>query len=450
MRVGAGRVDARAALGNQVLAATVDPLPVISAYFGVPEVANKTLKSTRTIELTNTGGTPVTYDVSIDLRTDMPGVKFTLNKSSVTVPGHATRTVKVIMRATRNKLRKVWDPTITATFFGAAGQRLAEESGLVVFEPTAGADYTLRVPVYAAPKPMAAIKVPTSLEVDGPDGTGLLGLTGRAVGQGSLGDDAYLSLYSVMQLGGLSPQLALCKDVATTNCALNRTGRGGDLHYVGAGSSAPQANADGHPEDSQIWFGFGMWKSWVNLGVNTIPFVDIDTDGDDIPDYETFILRDLDTDLLEAWTVSLGSGFPLVDIEPVNFLYGDIDTNTYDNNVIVAPVYLDALGIDPTDASHRISYFAGVDGYYEAPDDTLVDFIPDLISYDPLAPGLWAEGAEAGGVFIATPGEGMLIHRNAASLALDPYDDLLTFVFDNKGSQGAWRATVTNVTVAAP
>ena len=92
----------------------------------------------------------------------------------------------------------------------------------------------------------------------------------------------------------------------TADCAINDTARGGDLRYIGAASTAPFDRSAGAPEDALLGIGIATWRNWVNIGVNTVPFVDIDTTADGNPDYEMAVLRDLDTDLLEVWTFALG------------------------------------------------------------------------------------------------------------------------------------------------
>jgi hypothetical protein len=246
-----------------------------------------------------------------------------------------------------------------------------------------------------------------------------------------------------MELTATSPQLQKCAAGQTSGCAINNTAKGGDLKFVGVASSAPQAIADGAPEDSMMGFGIATYANWANIGVNTVPFVDIDVDGG-APDYETFVYRVSASDILEAWTVELTSGdYNVVDIEPVNMAYGDFDTNTFDTNVIVMPVWLQALGIDAsTDTTARFRYFVGVDSYYAAPDDALVDFIPSLLTYDPLRPGLWAEGDGASIMYIAEPGTGVQINRRTASTNLDHTDSVLVL---NLHNPTATRATVVNV-----
>ena len=97
------------------------------------------------------------------------------------------------------------------------------------------------------------------------------------------------------------------------------------------------------------------------------------------------------------------------------------------------PVRLEALGIDPTDPRARLTYFVGVDGYYEAPDDTLIDFIDEELTFDPINPGLWAEGSSSSDLlYRAAPGRSLKIHKDAASLALDGSNSLLVLHLHNR------------------
>jgi hypothetical protein len=243
-------------------------------------------------------------------------------------------------------------------------------------------------------------------------------------------------------LQGQSPRLRDCGGGVTENCAVNGTARGGDLRFVGATSTAPLANAQGNPEESLLAFGIATWNNWYNIGSNTIPFVDIDIDGDSIPDFETFVTKPTDTDVLVAATVDLAT-MDTVDLEPVNGLFGDVDSNVFDSNVIVLPVLLTALGLDPTVDSHRLSYQVGVAGFYAA-SDGLVDFVPGSMSFDPFRPGLWVQGGgDAALSFFARPGTALVVNRDAAALVLDRADSLLVLNHHNASGD---RASVVRVT----
>jgi len=291
----------------------------------------------------------------------------------------------------------------------------------------------LRVPVYAAPKPVADIVAPKQLQFSGSDVNGVdaeratLTLSGRGLDQGS-GDAAYRSLISVLQLQAESTKLPECNRIYTVDCAPNQTARGGDLRYVGATSTAPLAIQQGRPAEAMLAFGITTWGDWYNLGGNTIPFVDIDTTGDGEPDFEVLVTKPDGTDVLVASTVDLRvPEMPTVEMLPVNGQYGDVDTGVFDSNVVLLPVSLAALGIDPAAPTAPISYTAGMAGFYTGPadEDTIIDTVAP-VQFDAVRPGLWAEGAGSPALsYLARPDEALVVHRDPAATPLLPQESQL-------------------------
>ena len=90
-RVGAGRIDAAAALRNDVLAYAEAGSGVVTASFGVVEVAQEQVQQTRTITVQNTGKSAAVYRVAYDALAEQPGVSYSLSASKVTVPPRQTR-----------------------------------------------------------------------------------------------------------------------------------------------------------------------------------------------------------------------------------------------------------------------------------------------------------------------------------------------------------------------
>jgi subtilisin family serine protease len=437
-RVGTGRVDGKSAIDNQVLAYVEDDPGYVSANFGVVEVAKPVSKS-KTIKIVNKSTKAVEYKLGYTAATSIPGVSYVLSQDKVKLSPRGIAKVKVTLKIDDPKaLRKTVDSTVVPTQLDTPRQFLADASGRVTLTPTAGATVPLRLSVYSAPKPVADIKTASSLKFRGNDEQSILNLTGKGLDQGT-GSQAYRSLISVLELQAQSPKLRDCKRNVTENCALNETAKGGDLRYVGAASTAPLAKAQGKPEESLLAFGVATWGNWYNLGKNTVPFVDIDTNGDGTADFETFATRLTDTDLLVASTVDLKTG-QTVDIQGVNGLFGDVDANVQDTNVVVLPVLLTALGIDPSKDTSRLSYVVGVGGYYAAPGNAnkLVDVIDRNLSYDPLKPGLWAQGGgDAALSYLAKPGTALVVNKNEASLKADKSDGLLVLNHHNANGDRA-------------
>ncbi|GAB3907432.1 S8 family serine peptidase [Kibdelosporangium lantanae] len=430
-RVGVGRVDAQAALSNQVLAMVTDTPGAVSVSFGAVEVAGRT-SLTRTVKVVNKGDTPVDYTASYQRVTTTPGVRYDVPRGIVHVEPHSAVPVPVTLRIDDpTALRKTMDPTVSAKQNNLARQFIADASGRLVLSPPTGT--ALRVPVYSAPKPVARIGVDaTKLTFDSRD-QALLPLTGKGLDQGT-GASAYRSLISVLELQATSPQLPTCRRNVSKGCTVNDTAKAGDLRYVGVTSTARSAVANGTPTKALLAFGLVTWGNWSNLGSNTIPYVDIDTTGDGKPDFESVVTKLTGTDVWVVNTVDLTKpGNPSVSRAPVNGLLGDTDSSLFDSNVVVLPVPLKALGIDATKPSARITYNVGVAGFYTAPGDDsgLIDQI-DPVAYDPLKPGLRVTGQGADAlVFSARPGTALSVWRDKAAVAADKTDGLLVLNHHN-------------------
>jgi subtilisin family serine protease len=413
-RVGAGRVNAKAAVDNSVLAMVVDMPGAVSVSFGTVEVAAK-MSMTRTVRLVNKGAKPAEFTAAYEEVTKTPGVRYEISRGPIRIPPRGSAPVSVTLRIDDPlALRRTMDPTVAPTQNDLARQFLTDASGRLVLTPKTGPQ--LRVPVYAAPKPVARLSTEPQISFDSRE-QALLAIRGKGLDQGE-GSEAYRSLISVLELQASSPQLPSCRKNLTKACTVNDTARGGDLRYVGVASTAPYAVEQGKPDKAILAFGIATWGNWYNLGSNTVPYVDIDTTGDGKADFESFVTKLTGSDVWVVNTVDLARpGNPSVARTPLNGLLGDVGTEVFDTNVAVLPVPLKALGIDPAKGSARISYAVGVAGYYTAPGDEsgLIDSV-DALSFDPLKPGLRATGqGEDALVFLARPGTALSVKRDKAN-----------------------------------
>ncbi|MFE7135880.1 S8 family serine peptidase [Streptomyces sp. NPDC057638] len=418
-RVGAGRIDARAALDTNALAYVADDPGAVSASFGVVE-ADRRLVRAKTVKVVNKSARPQLFRAAYQPIAEMPGVRFSVSPPVVYVPPRGTAKVTVTLRIDDIRaLRKAIEPAMEAVQGGLARQFVADASGRLVLTPRLGATRELRVPVAASPKPVSTLRAPASLTFrDGQDSAALT-LRGRGLDQGT-GSAAYRSLAGVFELGARSPRLPDCADTTQGRCALNATARGGDLRWVGATSTAPTARAQGAPERALAAFSVVTWGNWANIGSNTVPAVRIDTTGDGTADYESYVVKAPRSDVLLVNTVDLrrplpAGGFASVDTQPVNGHFGEVDTNTFDTNVLVLPVRLSALGIDPSAASHPIRYTVSVGGFYRAPGHATVDQTDAPVTFDPLAPRYWARAENGPAGTVVHPvrsGRALAVHRS--------------------------------------
>ncbi|MBB3661489.1 subtilisin family serine protease [Prauserella sediminis] len=425
-RVGAGRVDARAAIDNDVMAYSLHDRKAVSVSFGVLEVSQPTVKR-EVVRIVNKGDETKRYSLRYAASSTVPGVSYELSSESVTVPARGSADVAVKLRIDPAAMRKTIDPTLERNQLDVPRQFVAEAAGRMVLEPQ-GQGATLRLPVHAAPKPVAKLHHSRNIAFRGGSDTADVRVLGRGLDQGS-GSEAYRSLMSIMELHARSPKLPPCLGEQTSGCAVNETAEGGDLRHVGATSV-------GEGDGAMLAFGLSTWGNWSSLGGHTIPYVHTDTDGDGEADYETYAMPMPSTDVLVAQTVRLSDG-STVDLQPVNGQFGDVDTNTFDSNVAVLPVSLGALGIDPSDDSHEISYTVGVSGFYGDPETGDVDRIDEPIAFDPLNPAYTVAGADGAAAlsYVAGRGDRFTVTRNPDSA--DSAEGLLVLNHHNASGRRA-------------
>ncbi|WP_232664287.1 S8 family peptidase [Pseudonocardia sp. TRM90224] len=386
MRVGAGRIDARAALATTLLAADAEKPGAVSVTFGVVEARpGEPLQRSRRIAVTNYGPAPAALTAAYEAVTTTPGVRIAVTPAAVTVPAGGSALLDVTMRIDDPRaLRRTADPTIELTQDGQARQYLADASGRVVLQGPGG---TLRVPVSVAPKPVSDLTATvTGRNVE---------LRGTGVAQGE-GREAYRSRVGVFALAAESPKLPICEgsDVVS-GCVANATGTGGDLRYIGVSSTVAAAKAAGRPQDALLTFAVATWADLYNVGSLTVPTVEMDVDGDNRPDFATELVTLTDTDLLVARTTDLRSGKQLA-TEPVNGLDGATSSNVFDTDAWVLPVRLTTLGIDPaTQRSAPMRYRVVVHGEYgpTGSDDGFVDATDRILRVDPFAPPVAVAGS---------------------------------------------------------
>ena len=407
MRVGSGRIDARAALATSVLAANADAPEAVSITFGTVEVPpGAPLVRQQRLRVRNVGPVPTTVGLAYQAVTTVPGVRIDVSPATVTVPAGGAAIASVTMRIDDpSLLRRTADPTLALVQDGHNREYVADASGRIVLTPVGAGP--LRVPVSVSPKPVSAL----TASIAG----GVLTVGGRGVDQGS-GPQAYRSRIGVFDLVATSPQLPICASkTEVAGCVANATGRGGDLRDIGLTSTIDAARAAGTPEKALLGVAVTTWADLYNVGSTTQPGIEWDTDGDGTPDFLTELVTLPDTDALVARTTDLHS-MPTpkeVGTEPVNGFDGATDTNVYDTDAWVLPVRLAALGIDPTSRSATVRMRVVVHGEYGPPgaDDGLVDST-GFVDVDPLAQGVTAAP------FVDLPAPDTLLHPASTGTTL--------------------------------
>ncbi|MFN8194648.1 MAG: S8 family serine peptidase [Nocardioidaceae bacterium] len=410
-RVGSGRIDAKAAVSTTLLAYVNNPANAVSASFGVvpAPVTSGTVTKTRQLVVQNTGSKKATVSLSYESVNSSPGVSYSVTPSSLTIGAgkKATATVKMTVRPTQ--LRHTIDKTMAKNQYLGSSQLprqfISDSSGRLLVASDSG---KLRVPVYGAAKPVST----TTASYD----DGQIVMSGSGVDQGA-GATAYKSFASVMQLGaksGTLPECTLGED--PVGCTTTASERGGDIKAVGAGAT-----------DDWLWFGVSTHGDFANTGTVMVPYVDFDVNGDDEPDFETYVQPWTDTDLYMAFTVDLESG-DLVELEPVNFNFGDVDTNVFDTNVVLMPIGKEWIGLPTDGTSAPITYSVGMFNAYTGAD---LDHVDATGSFDAGAPALSTAGPlyrDAGGTAIDITNNGaeqaLVFHLDGGTGARDEVVDL--------------------------
>ncbi len=398
IRVGAGRVDTLRAVKNKVLAYAPRADRQASVVFA-PVVAGPgsgTVRRTQRIRIDNFAKKRQVLTLKYEPIVKAPGISYQVTPRKLRIPARKSATATVTMTVNRAALRHTMDPTMKAEQLDTARSFVTDASGRVLIKGKRMRKApALRVPVVGTAKPASATTARGR--------NGQIELAGTGVNQGS-GTTAYRSFVAPMELGARSGSLPVCTATSSSGCLYNESSRGGDLQYVGAGS-----------DDSLVWFGLASRGSWTDLGSWLEAGVYIDTDTDGEPDFVTFTLGypgDLTADLPSAFTVDLASG-AVVDIQPLNFNWGDVDTNVFDTDVAVLPVSKLALGIGEGDSAPLAYQVETYDYVVEQPLDTT-----DWIAYDANQPAVAVSGplfADVGGTAIdyalnGDGGQALLLH----------------------------------------
>ena len=445
VRVGAGRVDAAQAVNNDVLAYNPEG-GAVSVSFGPVEVDGPvTLKEEVTVQ--NTGASAATYEASYDAITTVPGVQYSVSPSQFTVAPGASETVDVTLGINDpGELTKSVDPTVgrTSSELELPRETLAEAAGRLLLEPEVTGP-TLRVPVYAAPRPVADMGQADSLKLKGGETqTADLDLEGSGLGQhGTNGtgnadpEDDIFSVAAGFELtatSGLSPN---CGGNVTWRCLRLPGERAGDIKYVGFTSSFPYRN----PSASRGYFAISTHAPFSVPAGKFLFQVEIDVDGDHKTDL--YLINNrlvsangqneevLVSQLLKPDSEQVGG------LLGMNARLGDVDTALFDSDTLVLPFQTGALaafGINP--GNPRINY--GVSTFSSFSDQAI-----DLVGIDPatgdleLSADLFEPGIQVGAdrdgapLLVDSDGTNLKVTGDASSYKEDGAKGLLMVHFHN-------------------
>jgi hypothetical protein len=442
-RIGAGRIDLTNAANASVVAFNGSDLDeddnpnLLGVSFGVVETAaGGTSELTKDILVRNKGATPVTYNLTIQNNPALAGANFSFTgPTSITVNPGATATVPVKFTATGSALKHAREASVgqtQGTVFGTLPRHwLTEAAGYAVLTPTAGSSVVLRVSLYAAPKPVAAMHTTATPFVvqPGTSATVQLPLAGTPVNTGGAFPIDIISLVKPFELQyqGVAPSAGAGVDPANV------------LRYVGVMSDF--AAVGNKPADTTITFALeGFGNAAVPEFNSSDKEIFIDTNKDNNFDFAIFL-----SSLANATTTShTNVYFPfLVNLKtgtaepfnPTNVYFPAAipparDTNSFNNSAVLVPLPLAALlpatsggqGA-PTQLRYVVVTF---DRNGEQVDQT------PLISYDVAKPGFGLAGGHVEPfLYNDLPGTNIPVQYNVQN-------------FKSNGSLGVWLVHMHN------
>lgn len=345
-RTGAGRLDLQDASSSEVVAFSDDASGGVGVSFGAPEVVG-TASVMRTARVSNKGGVDMSYDLSYVALQDVPGVSYSFpDGATINVPAGGSTTFRIELTANAAAMKHVRDLTMTATQGVNPRYWMSEETGNVMLTPASGT--TLRLPVYAAPRPASNMSTEHNYVLfTAPTGSTNVGLTGQDVNTGAALPVDVLSLVSAFELQGTSPAT-----IPATSFASNA-----DLKSVGVTSDFKATNSV--TAATRIFFGVathGKWSTPSDLQINI--FIDRDMNGTD--DFQVINTATADANG-NAFDVFVSARRPApftaaftLDSFLNNIAPSGLETVPYNTNMMVIPVSASALGL--TTANAKFNY----------------------------------------------------------------------------------------------
>jgi subtilisin family serine protease len=436
-RVGAGRIDAKAALDNLVLAYVKNDPGAVSASFGPVPVSKRTTL-TKTIDVVNKGSGSATYSVTYDPLTQISGATYSVSPSSVALGSGETKTVTLTLTIVPSKLTKPIDPTMSRLQAGFPRDYSADASGRVVFAATG--QPTLRVPVYAAPRPVSTMTESSSLKLpSGAVQTAALRLKGTRLRQGA-GLNAIESLVAGFELQATSGPLPKCTAGVKTRCIHAAGERVADLKYLGTTSNAPELTAIHQKplgKKGMEYFAITTRGPWQSPAGDNEYEIYINSTGNKKPDAVLLNTRLPDTDVMISALVNPKTD-KVLDAEPLDDRLGFVDAAVFDSDTLVLPVKISALpGIKKR---HRITYgVVSYSSFAPGPVDK-IGFGKGLslngkLSTDVLDPGVAVYGHYRGKgsalLYADGPGTKLHVRRDATAYAADRGKGALIVHFQN-------------------
>ncbi|MFW5741577.1 MAG: MYXO-CTERM sorting domain-containing protein, partial [Myxococcota bacterium] len=342
----------------------------------------------RDITVTNRGEEDADYDVSVAPTYALDGVDMSVSPASLTVAAGQSETVQLTLELRPSELPVAAPDPHTPLELSLGGEDpyprhfVTEAGGHVVLTPSSGAAETLRVPYHGIVRAAdrRAAKLSRTCVTD----------DAQTIQIAIEGDTTHREpVTSAFELAATNP----------SNPLASPEERVADLLALGVATNTATAESFG---DASVYFGLAVAGEWMTpaRGPVSMVGVDLDTNEDDSPDYSVYaepLTREFFADVLAVTTYDLRTGQPVsrrfLNLRPRD----ELNTEPFNNSVVMLPVSLGELDITESDPSFRFRGFTQMRPFFRA-DAT------DWVTYDPTQPAVdTAVGGEDGVPYYPAP-----------------------------------------------
>jgi len=433
-RVGAGRIDLTKASQANVIAYNGTDQKLVSVSFGNVEVpVDGSVSLDKVITVSNKGATSTAYNVTYQNVNGRTGADFNFaGAASFNVPAGGTFSLPVNFTAIGSQLKHGKKQSVSSTQSVVGGdlgrQYLTEKAGYAVLTPTGNStEPVIRVPLYAAPKPVSSLHATVSGFVPStPTGQFTVSMSGSGIFNGTAWPTDIISLVKGFELQYASPQVGSRNAPADPNV----------LKYVGVMSDYTSVARTDNAE-AKITFGLEGFGDAAVPEFNSSDkeiFLDIDQDG--LDDFVIFFgsraSGSVHSNVYFPALVYLNAGFGIYLGNYTNTYPGNqLDTNSFNNSIISCTVNASSLGLagigQPTKFNYHVRTFDR-NGFQ-------VDETP-VMTYDLAKPGFEANDNQLEPFFdVDSPGPVMTVNYNGANYRANRSLGLVLFHMHNGTSQ---------------
>jgi subtilisin family serine protease len=345
---GGGRINVDRALARNVTAAVSGDDGLVALSFG-SIVAYKRTRQTLQVVVRNHGSEAVSYQAAISHVQPLNGVSVSVDPSSFSVEPDGTKTIDVTMSLDPRELGEPQiDPVTSKNQFDTPRHYLHEAAGHLRLDDDDGAQ-SLTLPFYASVRAGSNRRAGGAFACGPPTGAQSPGA--QSPGAQSPGDGTHWHLPMLGPSAHPEPVVTAFElgYHDTQGSEPSDAGDQSDVLVVGATTNLVAVGAF---EQSTLFFAVGVAGPWSSPALGQLPAVgvEIDLDGDDVPEYrinpEPYEADGPFGDVLVAMAYDLVQGSRVATRRFLNIANAaEAPTHPYFSSVLVLPAFAKDIGL---------------------------------------------------------------------------------------------------------